>query len=78
MMLFELFRGRDRIFAVAPTRGSVKLPGRYGPWTHFKTLELFRGSTAPGLNVGDCLDDIERHGVHVTDAHVWITEQAIA
>jgi hypothetical protein len=78
MMRFELFGGRDRLFAVVATGGSDKLPERYGPWTHFKTPELTRGSSLPGLNVEECLDDMERHGIHVTDAHVRITEQAIA
>ena len=39
--------------------------------------ELGVGQTQPGLEVELCLDDIERYGIHVTDAHVSITEQAI-
>jgi hypothetical protein len=39
---------------------------------------LVRGQPQPGLRVDECLDDIARHGIHVTDAHVRITEQAIA
>jgi hypothetical protein len=30
-----------------------------------------------GVNVNECLDDIEKHGFHLTDAHVRITGQAI-
>jgi hypothetical protein len=49
----------------------------YAPWSPFKSVELIRGKEQPGVNVEDCLDDIERHGIHVTDAHARITEQAI-
>jgi hypothetical protein len=76
-MLVEVFRGTGRIFAVIETGGVDRLPERYGPWMHFKAIELIRGQTQPGLNVEECLDDIERHGIHVTDAHVRITEQAV-
>ncbi len=31
----------------------------------------------PGLDTGECLDDIETYGFHITDAHVRITETAI-
>jgi hypothetical protein len=76
-MQVEVFRGRDRIFAVVEVGGAGKLPERYGPWTQFKTLELTRGQKQPGLHVEECLDDIEKHGIHVTDAHTRITEEAI-
>jgi hypothetical protein len=29
-----------------------------------------------GVDVNDCLRDLETYGVHVTDAHVRITEDA--
>jgi hypothetical protein len=38
---------------------------------------LVRGQTQPDIDVDDCLDDVARYGIHVTDAHVRITEQAI-
>ncbi len=76
-MLVEIFRGAGRIFAVIETGRVDELPERYGPWTHFKTIELARGQTQPGLNVEECLDDLEQHGIHVTDAHMRITGQAI-
>jgi hypothetical protein len=54
------------------------LPPQYAPWTAFKSVELSRdGEPTPGLNKDDCLDDIEKYGVHITDAHVRITESAI-
>jgi hypothetical protein len=49
----------------------------YRPWTSFKSLELRRAEPTPGLHVDECLDDIEKHGFHVTDAHVRITESVI-
>ena len=76
-MQVEVFRGPGRIFAVSASRSLERLPQRYAPWTHFKTLELVRGQAQPGLNIDECLDDLERHGIHVTDAHVRITEQVI-
>ena len=53
------------------------LPPRYAPWAPFKTLELRRGEPTPGLDVDECLDDLAAYGVHVTDAHARITEQAL-
>jgi hypothetical protein len=40
-------------------------------------LELRRGEPTPGVKVDECLDDIEKHGFHVTDAHVRITESVL-
>jgi hypothetical protein len=54
-----------------------RLPARYGPWTAFKVVDLVRGQPQPGVHVDECLDDLARFGVHVTDAHVRITEQAV-
>jgi hypothetical protein len=76
-MQVDVFRGIGRVFAVIESSSVNKLPDRYGPWTLFKTIEVIRGTAQPGLHVDECLDDIERHGIHVTDAHVRITEQAI-
>ena len=76
-MKVELFRGRDRVFAVLASGSGIVLPEAYGPWTSFKSLDLARGQIQPGLAVDECLDDIERFGIHVTDAHVRITEEAI-
>jgi hypothetical protein len=76
-MQVHVFRGTGRVFAVTEGSNVNDLPELYAPWTPFKTIELVRGQTQPGIDVDDCLDDITRYGIHVTDAHVRITEQAI-
>ena len=54
------------------------LPSHFAPWSAFKSVELSRdGESTPGLDAGECLDDIEKYGFHITDAHVRITETAI-
>jgi hypothetical protein len=30
-----------------------------------------------GMNVTECLDDIEAHGFYITDAHVRITQNVV-
>jgi hypothetical protein len=77
-MQVHVFRGTGRIFAVTEDNSLDNLPARYAPWTLFKTIELLRGQAQPGIHVDDCLDDIARYGIHVTDAHARITEQALA
>lgn len=76
-MQAHLFKGLGRVFAVSidPTGGN--LPQKYAPWDIFKTLDLHRGEPTPGLDVDECLDDLETYGVHVTDAHIRITEVAL-
>ena len=76
-MQVQLYRGTGRVFAVTEADSLTKLPERYVPWTPFKTIEITRGQAQPGLHVEECLDDIERHGIHVTDAHRRITDEAI-
>jgi hypothetical protein len=76
-MQVHIFRGEGRVFGFTRDSGGSNLPARHGPWSAFKSVELVRGQTQPGVNVDECLDDIEQHGLHVTDAHVRITEQAI-
>ena len=66
------------MFAVVESGKATALPEKYGPWSRFKTLDLVRDQAQPGLDVDECLADIERYGIHVTDAHVRITEQIIA
>jgi hypothetical protein len=78
MMKAHVFRGPGRIFGVTADAAGAKLPAKYAPWTAFKEVELQRGERTPGLHVEECLDDLEKFGVHVTDAHVRITEQALA
>jgi len=76
-MQVHLFRGPGRVFAVSTDPSGADLPPRYAPWAAFKSLELRRGEPTSGLDVDECLDDLEAYGVHVTDAHVRITEQAL-
>lgn len=76
-MKVDLFRVRDRVFAAVASGGEAVLPESHRPRTPFKSLDPARGEVQPGLAVEECLDDIERFGLHVTDAHVRITEQAM-
>ncbi|HEY5409793.1 MAG TPA: hypothetical protein VIJ94_03595 [Caulobacteraceae bacterium] len=71
------FRGQDRIFGFTEHAAAENLPARFGPWAPFKVLEMVRGQAMPGVNVEECLDDLEAHGFHITDAHVRITESAL-
>ena len=77
-MRVHVFRGPGRIYAVTTMSGGENLPQRYAPWTAFKSLDLIEGQAQPGLHVAERLDDLRRFGVHATDAHVRIAEQAIA
>jgi hypothetical protein len=48
---------------------------RNSPWTAYKSIDLSRdGEPRAGVNAHECLEDIEKHGFHITDAHVRITE----
>ena len=75
-MQVEIFRGTGRVFAFIESGSGKDLPPQYGPWAPFKALELTRGVAQPGVNVDECLDDIARHGLHLTDAHVRIAPEA--
>ena len=78
-MQIEIFRGVGQYLCFCLRQGGAeKLPERYGPWTPFKSVNLVWGQAQPGVNVDECLDDIEKYGIHVTDAHIRITEEAIA
>ncbi len=76
-MVFYLFRGPGRVFAVTATQDGSNLPPKYAPWQFFKTIDLERGTPTPGLQVEECLNDLEANGLHVTDAHVRITDEAM-
>jgi hypothetical protein len=76
-MLVRLFRGTGRVFAVTREATQERLPAQLGPWTAVKTVELTRGEATPGVETDVCLDDIEKYGVHITDAHLRITESVI-
>lgn len=76
-MQVHSFRGQGRIFGFIRDDASENLPVQYGPWTAFKSFDLKRGDVNANFDVNECLDDIEKHGFHLTDAHVRITEQAV-
>jgi hypothetical protein len=73
-MQVHAFRGRGRIFGFTANRSGDNLPAEHGPWVEFKTLDLVRGEAQAGVNVEECLDDIDEFGIHLTDAHVRITQ----
>ena len=76
-MLVHIFRGTGRVFGVTEDATGTNLPSQYGPWTAFKTLDLNRDEPTLGLNTNECLDDIQKYGLHVTDSHIRITERVI-
>lgn len=77
-MQVYVFRGKGRVFGVTGDKAGANLPARYGPWSPHKTLEMSRGGEpSTAVNTDECLDDIEKHGFHITDAHVRITESAV-
>jgi len=77
-MLVHSFRGTGRVFGFTEDANGAKLPSQYGPWTAFKALDLNRdGVPTPGVNTSECLDDIQKYGFHVTDAHIRITERLV-
>jgi hypothetical protein len=77
-MQVHIFRGPGRVFGCTQDPTGTNLPSHFAPWNAFKSIELQRdGEPTPGINAAECLDDIERYGFHITDAHVRITESAI-
>jgi hypothetical protein len=76
-MQVHIFRGPGRVFGVTQVQGGENLPSQFAPWTPFKTIELTRDAPTPGLNAAECLDDLERYGFHITDAHVRITDSVV-
>ena len=68
-MQVHIFRGQGRVFGFTEDKAAANLPSRYGPWIHFKTVEMNKGVATPGgVSTDECLDDIERYGYHLTDA----------
>jgi hypothetical protein len=65
------------VFGVTADATAANLPEKFAPWVLFKSVELSRDKPNPGVNPGACLDDIEKYGFHVTDAHVRITDQLV-
>ncbi len=76
-MQVHIFRGPGRVFAFTGDPTGANLPAKYAPWTAFKAVEMTKGQPMPGVDVDDCLGDLASHGLHVTDAHVRITEDAL-
>lgn len=76
-MQAHVFRGPGRVFAVTIDPTGANLPTKYAPWTVFKTIQLQEDTPTPGVDANDCLRDLEAYGVHITDAHIRITEDAI-
>jgi hypothetical protein len=77
-MLVHIFRGPGRVFGCTEDVTGANLPSRFAPWSSFKSIELSRdGAPTPGIDAVECLDDIEKHGFHITDAHVRITESVL-
>jgi hypothetical protein len=77
-MLIHMFRGPGRVFGFTDDAAGGNLPPQFSPWTKFKSIELIRGvEPTPGVDTNDCLEDIEKHGFHITDAHVRIKENVV-
>ena len=77
-MQVHLFRGPGRVFGFTGDSSGVNLPPQFSPWSHFKSVEMQQGEPMLGVDVAECLADLEAFGVHVTDVHVRITEQAVS
>lgn len=77
-MFVHIFRGPARVFGFTADATGANLPTQFAPWTAFKSIELNRGGEpVPGVDKDECLDDIEAHGFHITDAHMRITDRVI-
>jgi hypothetical protein len=77
-MLVHIFRGTGRVFGCTEDGTGANLPAKFSPWTAFKSIDLSRGGEPrAGVDSNECLEDIEKHGFHITDAHVRITESAL-
>jgi hypothetical protein len=77
-MQVHVFRGKGRVFGITKDETGTNLPAQHGPWSPQKTLDMNRGEEPrAGVNTVECLDDIEKYGFHITDAHVRITESVI-
>jgi len=76
-MRVHIFRADGRVFGFTENEAGENLPSGFGPWTAFKTITMVRGEAQPGVDVDECIDDIETHGLHLTDAHKRITGQVI-
>src|ERR1700689_759189 len=69
MARVHVVRGQDRVFGFTLDEQGTNLPRQYGPWTAFKTIELYHDEPYQGVDVTVCLDDIGKHGFYLTAAH---------
>ena len=76
-MLVYIFRGPGRVFGFTANETGANLPANFAPWIPFKSVNLNRDVETPGVDANDCLNDIEKRGFHITDAHVRITNQTV-
>jgi hypothetical protein len=76
-MQVHIFRGPGRVFGFTAEPSGANLPSKYAPWTAFKVIEMLKGEQTPGVDVDECLHDLEKFGMHITDGHVRITEEAV-
>jgi NTE family protein len=76
-MRVHVLRGQDRVFGFTLDEQGTNLPRQYGPWTTFKTIDLHHDEPYQGVDVSVCLDDIGKHGFHLTAAHKRITHLAV-
>jgi NTE family protein len=77
MAKVHAFRSQNRVFGFSLDEQGANLPQQYGPWTSFKTIELYHDEPYQGVDVTACLDDIREHGFHLTAAHKRITHLAL-
>src|ERR1700735_5558898 len=77
MAKVHVFRGQDRVFGFTFDEQGTNLPRQYGPWTTFKTIELYHDEPYLGVDASVCLEDISKHGFHLTAAHQRITHLAV-
>ena len=77
MARVHVLRGQDRVFGFTLDEQGANLPRQYGPWTTFKTIELYHDEPYQGVDVSVCLDDLSKYGFHLTAAHKRITDLAV-
>ncbi|HEY4262023.1 MAG TPA: patatin-like phospholipase family protein [Schlesneria sp.] len=77
MAKVHVFRSQNRVFGFTVDEQGTNLPLQYSPWTSFKTVELYHDEPYQGVDVTACLDDISKHGFHLTAAHKRITHLAV-
>jgi hypothetical protein len=77
-MLLPIFRGPGRVYGFTEDATGANRPSQFSPGTAFKSIDLRRdGERNPSVNTNECLEDIEKHGFHNTDAHVRSTDNVI-